>query len=335
MFTNASPTVAKNHSDKALKFLSSHNIAPNPINYSVVYLYHSGESESLSKKIDQQLVQHNTVDGVFLESLFLDHINHTNNLENQFFTPFDATLKDTIDYIEQQVACETQTESNLNKVNDTLSNQGQVSSEVLLKLVHYMQSSVCQSREQHTALLSELSQTRSQLAEIKKLLEASRQEALFDNLTGLYNRRGCDEKLDDLDDASTHTSLVIDIDRFKSINDNYGHLIGDKVIQRVADTIKNFLIEDDFAVRYGGEEFLVLFVNKDKSYGKAIAENIRNAVTELKLKHRKTNAYLPSISVSIGIAQRSSGEEWHDVFNSADKALYQAKSTGRNKCVMA
>ena len=335
MFINASPNVTKSHCDKTLKFLFSNDIPPSPINYSVVYLYHSSNSELLTQKIDTQLASNKKIDGVFLEALFLEHISRIENLEEKFLAPFDATLNNTIGQIEQQVQSETQTENNLNKVNDTLTNEGSVSNETLLKLVHYMQNSVGQSRDQHTALLSELSQTRFQLAEMKKLLEVSRQEALYDNLTGLYNRRGCDRRLEDLSDNEIHTSLVIDIDRFKTVNDSYGHLVGDKVIQRVAETIKHFLIEDDFAVRYGGEEFLVLFVNKDKSYGKAIAENIRSAVTELKLKHKKSNEYLPSMSVSIGIAQRSSGEDWTEVFNSADKALYQAKSSGRNKCVTA
>ena len=75
--------------------------------------------------------------------------------------------------------------------------------------------------------------------------------------------------------------------------------------------------------------------NKNKSYAKAIAENIRTSVTELRLMQRKTNTYLPPISVSIGIAEKTKDEQWQSVFENADSALYKAKSEGRNRCIIA
>ena len=152
---------------------------------------------------------------------------------------------------------------------------------------------------------------------------------------GLLNRRGCDDKLQSLDFSGTHSSLAIDIDHFKKINDVFGHFVGDKVIQRIAKTIKSHVSEQDLAVRYGGEEFLVVMTNKSIPEAKKVAENIRLSVAKMKLIQKETNTQLPPISVSIGIAQSGDTHDWTSLFEQADDALYKAKNSGRNRCICA
>jgi len=135
--------------------------------------------------------------------------------------------------------------------------------------------------------------------------------------------------------AETHSSLAIDIDHFKKINDDFGHFVGDKVIQRIAKTIKRHVSEKDLAVRYGGEEFLVVMTNKSIPEAKKVAENIRLSVSKMKLIQKESNTYLPPISVSIGIAQSDDTPDWTSLFKQADNALYKAKNAGRNRCVCA
>ena len=136
-----------------------------------------------------------------------------------------------------------------------------------------------------------------------------------------------------MDIEDIHSSLVIDIDHFKEINDTFGHFIGDKVIQRIAKVIKDCVRETDLAVRFGGEEFVVVLVNQTLKEARKAAERIRLAITELKLMQRQSNTCLPPISVSIGIAQADNDHNWTSLFKRADKALYQAKNSGRNRCV--
>jgi diguanylate cyclase len=166
-------------------------------------------------------------------------------------------------------------------------------------------------------------------------LASSRQEALVDSLTGLLNRRGCDDKLQALSFDDTHSSLAIDIDHFKKINDNFGHFVGDKVIQRIAKTIESHIEDTDLAVRFGGEEFVVIMTNKSIPEAKITAEKIRISIEKMKLIQRETNTYLPTISVSIGIAQNKNTLDWSSLFKLADDALYQAKNSGRNRCICA
>ena len=133
----------------------------------------------------------------------------------------------------------------------------------------------------------------------------------------------------------THSTLAIDIDHFKAINDKFGHFIGDKVIQRIAKTIKENTHEADIAVRFGGEEFVVVMSHKTLYEAKQIAEDIRDSISKMKLIQRETNTYLPPISVSIGVAQNINTKNWLELFEQADKALYQAKNEGRNRCICA
>lgn len=156
-------------------------------------------------------------------------------------------------------------------------------------------------------------------------LNEAKQEAIFDSLTGFLNRRGSEQKLSEIDIEEKHTSLMIDIDHFKLVNDNFGHLIGDKVIQKVAQSIRSHLSDDDIAVRYGGEEFVVIVVNKTFYEAQDIAERIRLTIGKLKLKQRNSDKFLPQISVSIGIAETKNETHWQDVIDGQTKHYMKPK----------
>ena len=263
--------------------------------------------------------------------LFLEFFSSSENIEKAFLTPFEKTLTSTIEKLELQVINGEQIASNFKKADKVLANSDKASS--LKPLVSFINSTLADSQLQHNNLTSELAQTYQEVNQLKSQLKASREEAMRDALTGLYNRRGCDEKLKDLALEDTHSSVSIDIDHFKKFNDDFGHAIGDKVIQRVALTIQDHISTTDFAVRFGGEEFMVVLANKNKNDAKVVAEKIRIAITKLKLKQRKSNTFLPPISVSVGIAEYQKDQSWKSVFEVADSALYQAKNSGRNCCV--
>ena len=221
--------------------------------------------------------------------------------------------------------------SNLKKAEKALSKHEYHKS--MQNIVAFLMSSITTSQQQHSDLSLELTHACGEVSFLKSKLKAARHEAIVDSLTGLFNRRGCDVKLQELDIEQVHSSLAIDIDHFKNINDQFGHFIGDKVIQRIAKVIKSSISDKDIAVRFGGEEFVVVMVNKTMSQAHEIAEKIRLAISGLKLMQRDSKAYLPSISVSIGIAERQDELNWTALFEQADTALYQAKNTGRNKSV--
>lgn len=172
-------------------------------------------------------------------------------------------------------------------------------------------------------------------------LERSKQalihRSLHDALTGLWNRRAFDEKLERLwreaEESGVNVALLLlDIDAFKLYNDTYGHLAGDNCLERVAAAIDKAVGDDGMVARYGGEEFAVLFKPHHARQSKEVAERIRQAVLKLNILHE---AYHPlrKVSVSIGVAERfpTLNVEKFDLIEAADQALYQAKQSGRNR----
>ncbi len=167
----------------------------------------------------------------------------------------------------------------------------------------------------------------------KRALDAS----LKDGLTGAANRSAYDEALDRELAKTRRTNkslslLVIDIDNFKKFNDNYGHALGDKVLQAVSHEIENCLRTSDRLFRYGGEEFTVILSDTNGNLASIIAERLRTAVSSLKvIENDKSH----SVTISIGAAETRNSDNSDSLFERADEALYNAKNTGRNRVELA
>lgn len=167
----------------------------------------------------------------------------------------------------------------------------------------------------------------------KNSVNAFRMEnlAMYDQLTGLLNRRSFENlakpKIERAAYSNQNWSLVlIDVDHFKSINDTYGHDIGDKVLQQISDTIKTSFRSSDLVCRWGGEEFIVYLHETDIESASMLAKRLQQKIKE--------NEFIngTQITVSQGVASFFSGETYEDVIKKADKMLYKAKNCGRN-CV--
>jgi Amt family ammonium transporter len=154
-----------------------------------------------------------------------------------------------------------------------------------------------------------------------------RSKADIDPLTQIYNRRALLEKLKDKNLYNSNYSLImIDIDMFKSINDTYGHSVGDSVLKELSHLVKNLIRDRDIFARWGGEEFLILINNRDLVKVEKIAEKIRLNIEEFAFSHVR------KITASLGASSpRNENESFTEVLEHADKALYQAKELGRNR----
>ncbi|WBW96763.1 GGDEF domain-containing response regulator [Oceanirhabdus sp. W0125-5] len=162
--------------------------------------------------------------------------------------------------------------------------------------------------------------------------------SLEDFLTGIYNRRGIDRMLEmhrrNCARYELPLSLIIlDLDNFKNYNDMYGHVKGDEVLRKVAQSIKGALgRSEDFVGRYGGEEFLVVLPNTPLNGAIVIADRINNKLKELNIKHEKNNGY-GHVTVSMGIASvfPKNNTNMEVIIKQADEMLYEAKENGKNQ----
>jgi diguanylate cyclase len=182
-----------------------------------------------------------------------------------------------------------------------------------------------------------ISSIRRELSVSRKKLQSSltviREMAIHDDLTGFYNRSHLMDIIETEINRSVRTGSVfslamIDIDKFKKINDTYGHQIGDQVLRTFAAVIRSILRKTDFCGRYGGEEFLIVLTQTDLQAANVFAERIRKSVE---------NSFFPDlgpdsrVTVSIGLAQHQTQENIEKTISRADDALYRAKNGGRNR----
>lgn len=173
---------------------------------------------------------------------------------------------------------------------------------------------------------------RNRLAqELEKRAAAADAEANMDTLTGLLNRRGLERKVSMLpaSDLPTFCCVAIDLDRFKAINDQWGHQFGDKVLKHIASTLLANTRSGDLVGRFGGDEFMMILQNLPEDYGKDVCLRIQNALRQRPIAADEKTRIMASISC--GIAQFKAGDRLEDVAARADKALYLAKNEGRNR----
>ena len=169
------------------------------------------------------------------------------------------------------------------------------------------------------------------------LYRESQAAALQDKLTGLNNRGAFDNSLKrEIDLAHRQHSpmslVMLDIDFFKAVNDNYGHSGGDLALKELAASLIDTMRASDIAFRYGGEEFALILSNTDSKAALLVAERIRIAISQLNCNDG-TRTF--GFTVSLGVAQLKHGEKGESLFDRADSALYKAKKAGRNQTVVS
>ena len=170
---------------------------------------------------------------------------------------------------------------------------------------------------------------------LQKESDKYRELSAVDPLTGIYNRAGFANRVEGVlsgrADGSSIGLIVFDIDHFKKINDSFGHDVGDKILKDLAGAVSKILRDSDTLARWGGEEFVVLSVMRSGKNLIQIGEKIRQIVQAQKLGLGGDI----SITISVGLTLFSANESFEKAFKRADKALYQAKSDGRNRSVVA
>ncbi|OWW22930.1 diguanylate cyclase [Noviherbaspirillum denitrificans] len=204
------------------------------------------------------------------------------------------------------------------------------------------------SREEKDALAGRYNKQLRQLEKIARisdryqsmmrdLNEALKDASTKDALTGIGNRRMLMESLKAETARAERlerplTIVLIDVDRFKSVNDLYGHEAGDKVLVRIANAIRSGVRDYDLCGRWGGEEFMVIMPEVPADEGAVVVERMREAIAGIDMVADDKSV---QISASFGIAERRPGERISDTINRADAALFDAKRNGRNRYEIA
>ena len=322
--------------ERAFAHIRSHRTAASPRFYEFWFAVVGGEHPGLSRAVNELLARTGTISNAEVEDLYEKHLNPARAVA--------ATEKAAAELASEML----EVDGAISKTRDGLTSYRKllqkasldfkrgVRSEDLPKLMSELLHHTTDTERLNGHLSERLSQAINELNGLRNRLDSIRIESNTDAVTTLLNRQAFNDALAGALIQARKTGepfalLMTDIDHFKAVNDNYGHVTGDQVLRLVAQTVKHMVKGQDTCARYGGEEFAVILPGTPLEGGVIVAEQVRKAVMSRELVRRSTGENLGRVTVSLGVACLRSGDTETSIVERADKALYVSKRSGRNK----
>lgn len=311
--------------------MSALGIPVTPENYAVWYEYYLGQDLALLSAIDQLINNQVPFTADVCLGLYNNFIlnNAPEVLENvQLETRM--LINGLLSKISQLSTGSESFQHNIEEFGQKIQSEHDPSA--LHKMVEQVLVEVDKVISDHAAINCSLQSMNQELDSLRAEINDLSVISVTDKLTGLHNRRAYDDEIASLLSQPDPKAclLLVDIDKFKQFNDTWGHGAGDKVLVYVAHNLKMGVKGVDFVARYGGEEFAILLKDTSSANACLVAESLRERIATKKLTLGKEHVDLGKITVSIGVAELKASEDPDELFNRADKALYEAKRAGRN-----
>ncbi|NCC21857.1 MAG: GGDEF domain-containing protein [Alphaproteobacteria bacterium] len=327
------------YASEAFERMRKEGLPPTPDVFEVWYIYYSHINPDVTRAIDILVANNQKPTEERCRELYERFLNNQNeDRVRSVGSKLSTTIKDVTGAVKNVREVSSKYSGTLEDVGAKLSGvEGFEDIEALLKIVV---SDTEQMIQHNKKLETQLDQSTHAMETLQRDLETIRREALTDGLTGLANRKAFDDEIRRISSESDEskevfTMLMVDIDHFKSFNDNFGHQVGDQVLRLVARTLVDGVKGRDVAARYGGEEFAIILPATELKQGLTVAENLRKTVATKDVINRNTGDKLGRITMSVGVAERYEGETVDELIERADAALYTAKHNGRNQVAAA
>lgn len=320
----------------ALQRAADDGVAPTPKVYAVWYAYFSGSNPDLTQAVDAALagdarLSETAIDAIHRkfftsEALELGVSSISSKLESGLMAlvqTVDRNVDRTSDYLGEVAT-----------LSDDLQTAGGESAAAPIagQLATAGRSHV----EVNRLLIDELHSVRNEVDQMRSELSALQREAYVDHLTQLSNRRRFDSDLVDAIGAARAAGAPLsvalaDIDRFKGINDAWGHAVGDKILKRFADLMRKNVRGGDKIARFGGEEFALIMPDTPLDVAAGVADRIRDYLSVTRFVARESGQRLGRVTVSFGVAALRPDDDAISLIHRADMLLYSAKNAGRNQ----
>ena len=281
------------------------------------------EAASFIREISDQLfeVERHLVDSVTLAKETQAASNRfTDNIESQL-----SEFKEAVDFSTTLQDLKSSISSSISMIQSVIENKRQDD-----------KTRVNHADQQMTLLQKDLNAMKHEIKSARERAEQLEHELLVDPLTGIYNRRAYDFRIEEELKrfhryGNIFALVILDVDHFKHINDQYGHHVGDLCLKELINRIKPLLREADFFARFGGEEFIVLLPETRIDGAGGVAEKLRGLIEKTDFLHKGEPV---KVTISLGVTEVRQEDAAHEVlFERVDRALYQAKETGRNRVV--
>jgi diguanylate cyclase len=317
---------------RALQLMAPHKAAFHPLSYALWYEHAADLNPGLSRDLEKYSVPDAPLCEPDVSRLYALHIA-ARDVEafERAQSQLRALLEDTASGAASTQTATVRFAHTLESVSKKL--EQPVDAVALKRMVADLLSQA-RTMQQVTVEFSEkLTTHRSDVIDIVERLERAQTEPLRDPLTGLTNRHGFQRAADALTTPNLDgvTLLAADVDHFKKINDTHGHVIGDKVLLKIAEILRTHIKTDDVASRLGGDEFAVLLPRMSLSEAAELAEQIRVSVSRTLISRSDGAEYAGQVSLSIGVAVGEESDTLETLRHRADAAMYKAKDAGRNR----
>ncbi|MGZ9108893.1 MAG: diguanylate cyclase [Micavibrio sp.] len=331
---------AKSYADQAMARIFQEKLSPTPDIYELWYVYYAGISPEISRAIDILIANNQKITEDRCRDLYERFLSNARSEElvRHAGDQINATIRSVSGAVKDVHTATASYSGSLASVQQRM--EKVKSPEEVQAIVQSMMTDTHQMLERNQKLEQELDKSSVLMQDLQRDLEQVRKEAMTDGLTGLANRKAFDAAIarvtEEADASNTaFTLLMVDIDHFKTFNDNFGHQIGDQVLRLVARTLIEGVKGKDIAARYGGEEFVIILPDTTLSAGVAVGNSLRKAVATKDVINRSSGEKLGRITMSVGVAEFTPGEKIADLIERADAALYTAKHNGRNQVAAA
>ncbi len=320
---------------QAVPLMIKYQVPTTPTNYALWYTYVAQTNPQLNQAIDRSISETGLCSAVTSEQLYQQHLALDTERNSEqvkhsleaIATELQVTMQDTRIDAEQFHQVLEKGFSQLAKID----NEG-LSLDEMVALVRELVQNSQKIGVSTRFFRDQLTDAEKEIGDLKDRIEAIRKEAYEDVMTNVLNRRAFDQEINMMMAMNKPFSLIMmDIDFFKTINDNFGHMFGDQVLKAIAKRISDSCNNGEKIYRIGGEEFALLLPTRKLLIARQFAESQRRAIERLSIMDKNTSQRLNSVTASFGVAEFMPGDDYQSLMHRADAQLYKAKQLGRNR----
>lgn len=331
MMFHDSMAIAQEKMTKVCIFLEHHALPPSPLNYQVVYTYVSQSNLKLNAALDRAIAQKKPIDSIFIEQLYFDFMEQGHKMKTAIVRNVDSvlgTLTRNANNNEQNIVRFTEQISDcVHAIDENNLEQTRHALKMLSKQSEHLLA-------QHRQFKQEIATAKALQDKTQKQLTQLRKQHITDEQTGLYKRHYLNQQTQLwLGQRKAVCAIAIQIENLEHFINNYGDVIGEVILNKVAKQVQKYVLESGLPGRTGKDEFTILLADIEPETANLIAEKVRNGVEKLRFISSKNGTKLPAIHLALGIAKHQDEDDFNSLVRKASLAAAKAKSLGQSSFI--
>ncbi|OHU91801.1 MULTISPECIES: GGDEF domain-containing protein [Pseudoalteromonas] len=312
-------------------FLEQYHLPPTPMNYHVAYTYISKCDTALNKALDDAINSKKTIDSIYIENLYFEYLNPGHKTETELLQSVDGILTNlskTTHESHKQISSFAQSISTCIQTLD----EGNVAKS--RKAIVQLSQTTEDLLQQHQVFKAQMKKARLMYVKSQQQLQQLRRQHIIDPQTGLYKRHYLNQQTQAwMAKDKSICAIAIQITNLDDFTQQYGDLVGDVVLNRVAKKVQKYVFESGLPGRTRKQEFTVLLADIEPSTANVIAEKIKKGVDRLKFVSTKGNKELPKIELALGITKRYQEQNFDELAHKAHLAAHKAHLCGQTSFI--